>query len=68
LQPLPPGHRNTLHFVPRGFVNPFPAGLAVWPAPAGDRLLVAGDLSDSLMLLNARSGNFCAASTWLTRP
>ncbi len=56
LQPLPPGHRNTLHFVPRGFVNPFPAGLAVWPAPAGDRLLVAGDLSDSLMLLNARSG------------
>jgi len=35
---------------------PYPAGLAVLPGPKGDRLLVANNLSDNVVLLDVNSG------------
>ena len=41
---------------PPGTTLPYPAGLAVLPGPSGDRLLVANNLSDNVVLLDATSG------------
>ncbi len=41
---------------PAGTALPYPAGLAVLPAPNGDRLLIANNLSDNVVLLDANSG------------
>src|SRR5208282_1668544 len=35
---------------------PYPAGLAVLPGPNGDRLLIANNLSDNVVLLDVTSG------------
>jgi DNA-binding beta-propeller fold protein YncE len=41
---------------PAGTAPPYPAGLAVLPSARGDRLLVANNLSDNVILLAAASG------------
>jgi DNA-binding beta-propeller fold protein YncE len=41
---------------PAGTAPPYPAGFAVLPTPEGDRLLVANNLSDNLVLLDVNSG------------
>ena len=41
---------------PAGTAPPYPAGLAVLPSARGDRLLVANNLSDNVILLDATSG------------
>ncbi len=56
LQPLPAGKRQTLRHLPRGYANPYPAGLAVLASPQGERLLVADNYADNVLLLDARSG------------
>jgi hypothetical protein len=58
LQPLAKGKKFTYgaQFVPEGFANPYPAGLAVHDLENRDRLLVAGNLSDSLYLVDTRDG------------
>jgi DNA-binding beta-propeller fold protein YncE len=42
--------------VPAGTATPYPAGLAVIPARPHDRLLVADDLSDNVILLDSGDG------------
>ena len=42
--------------LPPGTQIPYPAGLAVVPGPAGDRLVVADNWSDDAVLLDADSG------------
>lgn len=42
---------------PPGTAVPYPAGLAVVPAKDGDKLLVANNLSDSVVLLDLATGN-----------
>ena len=59
LQKLAPGRKqNNLadRPQPEGEANPFPTGLAVAPGPAGDELLVADNLSDDALLMNAGDG------------
>ena len=46
------GLRNT----PSGTAIPYPAGFAVLPDPKGDRLLIANNLSDNVILLDVVSG------------
>ncbi|MGB9234527.1 MAG: phosphoesterase, partial [Terriglobales bacterium] len=41
---------------PAGAAIPYPAGFAVLPGPKGDRLLVANNLSDNVVLLDVDSG------------
>ncbi|MBZ5612555.1 MAG: phosphoesterase [Acidobacteriia bacterium] len=41
---------------PAGTALPYPAGLAVLPGPKGDRLLIANNLSDNVIVLDASSG------------
>src|SRR5260370_4767366 len=41
---------------PAGTALPYPAGIAVLPCPKGDHLLVANNLSDNVVLLDAISG------------
>jgi DNA-binding beta-propeller fold protein YncE len=41
---------------PAGTALPYPAGLAVLPGPKGDRLLIANNLSDNVVLLDVTSG------------
>ena len=41
---------------PIGYAVPYPAGLAAFDTPAGERLLVADDLADDVVLLDAASG------------
>ncbi len=41
---------------PAGTAPPYPAGFAVLATPQGDRLLVANNLSDSVVLLDVNSG------------
>ena len=41
---------------PAGTALPYPAGLAVLPGPKGDRLLVANNLSDNVIVLDTTSG------------
>ena len=43
-------------FVPKGVATPFPAGIAVVKSADGDELLVAENLSDDVVLLNAADG------------
>ncbi len=45
-----------LRATPAGTAPPFPAGFAVLPGAKGDRLLVANNLSDNVVLLNVTSG------------
>ncbi|MGH9327861.1 MAG: bifunctional YncE family protein/alkaline phosphatase family protein [Terriglobia bacterium] len=58
LQPLEPGQHPTTvsKAVPPGKADPYPAGLAVINGLQGERLLVADNLSDDALLLNARDG------------
>jgi DNA-binding beta-propeller fold protein YncE len=46
------GQRTT----PAGTASPFPAGFAVLTSPNGDRLLIANNLSDNVILLDVTSG------------
>ncbi|MFY9559279.1 MAG: phosphoesterase [Terriglobales bacterium] len=41
---------------PAGTAPPYPAGFAVLPGPQGDRLLIANNLSDNVVLLDVSSG------------
>ena len=41
---------------PAGTALPYPAGFAVLPGPKGDRLLVANNLSDNVIVLDTSSG------------
>src|SRR6202030_162737 len=45
-----------LRKTPAGTALPYPAGIAVLPGPTGDRLLVANNLSDNVVLLDVSSG------------
>ncbi len=55
--PLPSAHWSGLaQDVIPGRAVPFPAGLAVFRRNGHERILVAGDLSDAVYLLGARSG------------
>ncbi len=45
-----------LRKTPAGTALPYPAGLAVLPGPNGDRLLIANNLSDNVVLLDVTSG------------
>ena len=45
-----------LRKTPAGTALPYPAGLAVLPGPRGDRLLIANNLSDNVVLLDVVSG------------
>ena len=45
-----------LRKTPAGTAIPYPAGLAVLPNPAGDRLLIANNLSDNAIVLDTVSG------------
>ena len=57
-QKLAPGKKipKALSGVPPGTAIPYPAGLAVIANPQGDQLLVANDLSDSVVLLDVKTG------------
>src|SRR5271157_5244903 len=46
-----------LRTTPAGTALPYPAGLAVLPGAKGDRLLIANNLSDNVVLLDVTSGN-----------
>jgi len=45
-----------LRKTPAGTALPYPAGIAVLPGQTGDRLLVANNLSDNVVLLDVSSG------------
>jgi DNA-binding beta-propeller fold protein YncE len=45
-----------LRKTPPGTAPPYPAGFAVLPGQTGDRLLIANNLSDNVVLLEVRSG------------
>ena len=65
LQPLAPGKKVSMELrkTPRGTAIPYPAGLAILPGKAGDRLLVADNLSDNVVLIDLARGRFCRVST-----
>lgn len=42
--------------LPPGMANPYPSGIAVVHAPGGDQLLIADNLSDDALLMNAADG------------
>lgn len=44
-----------------GTAPPYPAGLAVLPTPTGDRLLIANNLSDNAIVLDASNGKILQA-------
>jgi DNA-binding beta-propeller fold protein YncE len=46
-----------LRTTPAGTAPPYPAGFAVLPGAKGDRLLIANNLSDNVVLLDVTSGN-----------
>ena len=60
IAPQPIAAGKELAFGPRktpaGTAPPFPAGFAVFPNPKGDRLLIANNLSDNVVLLDVASG------------
>ncbi|MHB1743673.1 MAG: bifunctional YncE family protein/alkaline phosphatase family protein [Acidobacteriaceae bacterium] len=59
LQQLADGKRqNSMapHPLPDGMANPFPSGLTVVHGPDGDRLLIADNLSDDALLMDASDG------------
>ena len=51
---------NGLGNIPTGSAVPYPAGLAVIKGENGDQLLVANNLSDNVVLLNAVTGRISA--------
>jgi DNA-binding beta-propeller fold protein YncE len=57
-QPIAPGKKVAIELrkTPRGTAISYPAGLALIPAKNGDRLLVADNLSDNVVLLDIASG------------
>jgi DNA-binding beta-propeller fold protein YncE len=57
-QPIPEGKEVAygLRKTPAGTALPYPAGLAVLPGAKGDRLLIANNLSDNAIVLDANSG------------
>ncbi len=57
-QPLAPGKkRGTIHKdAPAGTLAPYPAGMAVVKRDSGDQLLIADNLSDDVLLMDAKSG------------
>src|SRR5262249_15340555 len=57
-QPLAAGkfRASAMREAPRETTVPFPAGLAVLPAPAGEQLLVAANLADTVLQLAAATG------------
>lgn len=58
MRQLPADRQSAAVFpnVPKEQAAPFPAGLAVVPAEGGDRLVVAGNLSDEVFVLDVASG------------
>jgi DNA-binding beta-propeller fold protein YncE len=58
LQPLAPGKRpvKASQKIPEGQAVPFPAGLAVLAGEGDEKLLVADNLSDDALLLDAATG------------
>ena len=58
LAPLGKDKKNTYgaKYVPAGFVSPYPAGIAVVKREGGDALLVAENLADDAVLIDARDG------------
>jgi DNA-binding beta-propeller fold protein YncE len=59
LQPLAKGKkRGTIHKeAPTGTLVPYPAGIAVVKRDGGDQLLIADNLSDDVLLMDAATGN-----------
>ena len=59
LAPLGKDKKNTYgaKYVPAGFVTPYPAGIAVVKREGGEALLVAENLADDAVLIDARDGN-----------
>ena len=59
LVPLAHGRKNIYgaKYVPAGEVTPYPAGLVVVKRPGGDALLVAENLADNAVLIDARDGH-----------
>src|SRR6185369_3646888 len=59
LQPLAKGkQRGSIHNeAPEGMLAPYPAGIAVIKRDSGDQLLVADNLSDDVLLMDAATGN-----------
>jgi DNA-binding beta-propeller fold protein YncE len=57
-QPLAPGKQVTYDTsaLPAGTAAAYPAGMAVLPAAEGDKLLIANNLADNIVLLDVRSG------------
>jgi DNA-binding beta-propeller fold protein YncE len=58
-QPLAAGKkRGTIHKeAPQGTLVPYPAGIAVIKRESGDQLLIADNLSDDVLLMDAATGN-----------
>jgi DNA-binding beta-propeller fold protein YncE len=60
ITPQPIGEKKEVAFglrkTPAGTALPYPAGFAVLPGPKGDRLLIANNLSDNVVLLDVSSG------------
>jgi DNA-binding beta-propeller fold protein YncE len=58
-QKLAPGRKVAIGLsqVPSGTAIPYPAGQALIPGSAGDQLLVANNLADNVVLLEAASGH-----------
>jgi DNA-binding beta-propeller fold protein YncE len=58
LAPLAKDKKNTYgsKFVPAGFVSPYPAGIAVMKRDSGEALLVAENLADDAVLIDAHDG------------
>lgn len=56
-QPIAEGKEVALGLrkTPAGTALPYPAGIAVLPGPTGDRLLVANNLSDNVVVLDTSS-------------
>ncbi len=58
LVPLAKGRKNTYgaEFVPAGFISPYPAGIAVVKHNGAEALLVAENLADDAVLIDAHDG------------
>ncbi len=58
LQSIPRGkqYNPALPILPPGKAIPYPAGLTIIPTSRGDEILVADDLADNALLLNATNG------------
>ena len=63
LQPIPRGkqYNPALPILPQGKSIPYPAGLTIVQTSKGDEILVADDLSDNALLLDATNGKVLRA-------